>query len=83
MPHAHLCDDTTGAPHTTPLAALTRGIARTPDCGHLSCGGLLPDHSAKVVLVTDLMGLCEEARDGEWGWIQKGDRELAAGVGRP
>lgn len=38
---------------------LTCGIAGTPDCSHLSSWGLLPDHGPKVVLITNLMGLCK------------------------
>lgn len=38
---------------------LTCGIAGTPDCSHLSSWGLLPDHGPKIVLVTNLMGLCK------------------------
>lgn len=43
---------------------LTCSIAGTPDCSHLSSWGLLPDHCPKVVLVTNLMGLCKGS-DGE------------------
>lgn len=52
--------------------ALTCGIAGTPDCSHLSCWSLLPDHRAEVVLVTDLMGLCREARGSAWGRVWEG-----------
>lgn len=59
--------------------ALTCGIAGTPDCGHLSCWSLLPDHCAKVVLITDLVGLCGGPEAAGAAGYGKGGRELGAG----
>lgn len=62
--------------------SLTCGIAGTPDRGHLSCRSLLPDHSAKVVLVTDLVGFCQGPEAVGAGGRGEGGRERAAGSRR-
>lgn len=69
---------------TTPAPpALTCGVARAPHCSHLSRRGLLPDHSTQAVLSTDLMGLCQGARNVSGGGVRGVGRDLAAGSGRP
>lgn len=78
------------SPHPVSVA-LTRGVPGAPDCGRLSRRGFLPDHGAKVVLVTDLVGLCQEGgeRQGAQCWCRSAVRPpprtstLTRGVPRP
>lgn len=55
------------------LLGLTCGIAGTPNSSHVPSWGFLPDHRAKGVLSTNLVGLWGGSSDSE------GDKRAAGG----